>query len=309
MNPKEFDPDKFIDREFELGLFQELLTFNDTARILAIKDGSGTGKSQLLKKLEHYCRTIKPRIPVSLIACDQLGDRSPLFLTRKIFEHLSSVVSFDSYSSLDKARISGDFNAFGALSKIEGSVHLRDVDFLGAIKPKIAGVIHETEIAVANIFATTASLSEDQEKLAQEEVIDAFFRDLKGHCSNRPVVLMFDSYEKGGEILATWFEEFLLERHFFSGGPSKLLLVLAGQESPRFHALWPKEDCDLLVKSVDRLGRWTKEHVEQCLRVNGFKYESDHVELLHKFIETLNAPPSDVVNIMQVYIHKKESAQ
>lgn len=43
-----FDPTKFINREFEQELFEGLLRFEDEARILAIQDGGGMGKSQLL---------------------------------------------------------------------------------------------------------------------------------------------------------------------------------------------------------------------------------------------------------------------
>jgi hypothetical protein len=309
MSRNRFDPEKFIDREFELELFQELLSCNGTTRILAIKDRSGTGKSQLLKRLDHYCRTIKPRIPVSLIPWDQLPDRSPIFLTSKIFEHLSALgVSFDTYSNLDNARIRGDLNAFGAWSKIDASVHLCGVDFAAAHNPKIAGVIYEMpSVQVANIYSSGGILSPDQQRMAQAEVINAFFHDLNAYCSDHPVVLMFDSYERGGEELQTWLEKYLLERSFFSFKPSKLLLVLAGQRNPQFHSMWPKADCDLLVRSVDRLGKWSKKDIEQFLRVNGFKCDPAHVEVLLNCIETLDVPLSGVVDLMQLYKSMNES--
>ena len=81
MAEKNFDPKKFIDREFEQELFEELLQLKDNARILAIQDDKGgMGKSQLLEQFKYRCRTVKPRTPVSLIALDQLPGDSPLDL-------------------------------------------------------------------------------------------------------------------------------------------------------------------------------------------------------------------------------------
>jgi hypothetical protein len=37
---KRFDPRKFIDREFEQEIFEELLMFTDISRILAIREGA-----------------------------------------------------------------------------------------------------------------------------------------------------------------------------------------------------------------------------------------------------------------------------
>jgi hypothetical protein len=65
---KRFDPRKFIDREFEQELFADLLLLKDDARILAIRDKGGMGKSHLLEKFQYRCRTNRPqRIPISLV--------------------------------------------------------------------------------------------------------------------------------------------------------------------------------------------------------------------------------------------------
>ena len=69
-----FDPKKFFDRDAELKEFEKLLEFNLHTRVLALQIAGGNGKSQLLEKLGHRCRTGKPRVPVSLIALDQLDD-------------------------------------------------------------------------------------------------------------------------------------------------------------------------------------------------------------------------------------------
>ncbi len=59
---KSFDHRRFIDREFEQELFEELLRFSDEARLLTIGDRGGMGKSQLLQMFQYRCRTAsRPR--------------------------------------------------------------------------------------------------------------------------------------------------------------------------------------------------------------------------------------------------------
>lgn len=90
---EKFDPTTFIDRESEQELFEELLSLHTDAQILAIRDAGGTGKSHLLERFRHRCRTVKPRTPVSLVKLDQLPSRSPLDLVRIVVNDLST---FDS---------------------------------------------------------------------------------------------------------------------------------------------------------------------------------------------------------------------
>ena len=91
MTERNFDLEKFIDREFEQELFEDLLRLRDDSRVLAIRAGGGMGKSSLLEKFQYRCRVIKPRIPVSLVALDQLPDASPLVMLRQIVEHFSKL--------------------------------------------------------------------------------------------------------------------------------------------------------------------------------------------------------------------------
>lgn len=278
---KEFDPEKFIDREFEQELFEKLLGFDTSARILAIKDRGGTGKSQLLERLRYRCRTVKPRTPVSLIALDQLPDDSPLLFTRRVSHQLAnSGISFDTYTKLERARAGGHFVPFA----IAGSS------------------CHE----IANVITTPTGLSEDQDRIAQEEVIRAFFDDLQEYCFEHPVVIILDSYERCRDALRTWIEEYFLEQYFFTQPASRLILVLAGQENPKFHSRWSREDCDSVVRSVNKLGVWTKEHVEECLEAHGFNYMSEHIDVIYGFIQTMNAPLSAVVQLMQTYLGNKD---
>lgn len=104
MLDKSFDPKKFIDREFEQELFEELLQLNDDARILAIRDAGGMGKSQLLQKFQYRCRTAqRPRTPVALIDLGQLPDSSPLALVQQMEKEFSSFsLQFSNFLSIRK---------------------------------------------------------------------------------------------------------------------------------------------------------------------------------------------------------------
>ncbi|MEK7728578.1 MAG: hypothetical protein AAB354_09205, partial [candidate division KSB1 bacterium] len=68
---KHFDPTKFIDREFESELFEELLKFESPARILTICDKGGMGKRQLLEKSLVFAAERLTRMLVPLRAASQ----------------------------------------------------------------------------------------------------------------------------------------------------------------------------------------------------------------------------------------------
>jgi hypothetical protein len=108
---KRFDPRKFIDREFEQELFADLLLLKNDARILAIRDKSGMGKSHLLKIFQYRCRTNRPdRIPISLVELDQLPDNSPLALIKLIVQHLATFdIACPKFTHNNSMRLSADF--------------------------------------------------------------------------------------------------------------------------------------------------------------------------------------------------------
>jgi hypothetical protein len=378
MTSKEFDPQKFIDREFEQELFEDLLLFNDRARILAIRDAGGMGKSQLLEKFHYRCRTVKPRTPVSLIALDQLGGSTPLFLVRKIREHLSAYgIEFPSFTRYEAARMSADFDlisesvfrdgplgivargdvfsryerGLGLLMNRFGSAHIRYTELLtyeqrlaenisearrhgdtGDRRAERAVVVEQLNLlASAELRLTfnelcggsspepfaqargprqpewagarstrSVELTPDQELVAQEVSIQALFDDLRPVCAERPVVLLIDAYEKGSDALKDWLVEYLLERQFFDleRRPARLLLVVAGRDIPAFNRHWSAEDCRSIVRSVDELGKWTRDHVEECLRVHGFAYEPKDVDAFHHLIDR-GIPPSQMIQMAQ----------
>lgn len=302
MADKKFDPQKFIDREFEQELFEELLQLKDSARILAIRDSGGMGKSQLLQKFQYRCRTARrPRTPVSLVDLGQLPDNSPLGLVQQIEKELTAFLKFPTFAQLETARRAHDFTT------IRGAVDLRGADLHGA-EMRVAGVM--TNIAQAGpvtVHAAPSTFTDEQQAMARDLCVQAFLEDLAGHCRQQLVVIIFDGFEHCHVNLQTWLLDHFLEPHCFdlARRPAQLLVVLAGRELPRFEAHWPADDCALLVKSVRALGKWTATHVEECLRVHGFCYTERQLKLFCEMIE-MGVPPAQVVQTMETLLPARE---
>lgn len=295
MTKKEFDPRKFIDRDFERELFEDLLTCDDQARILAIEDAGGMGKSELLRHFQYRCRTVKPRTPVSLIALDQLPDNSPLTLIQEIAKDLTAFsLDFPTFEAADQARLAYDFTV------ISGTVDLSHADLSQVQGVDAAGVINKADtIQEVNIHGRAAFTPEQQAK-AQETCVKAFLDDLKSCADQQTVVLMLDAYERCDPDLQTWLRENLLERHYFDldQRPARLFLVLAGRTLPNFTLYWAIEDCKAIVQSIESLSKWTAQHVEECLCVHHFNYTPDQLEAFIKMIE-IGLPPSQIMQAMQ----------
>jgi hypothetical protein len=305
MADKKFDPTKFIDRTFEQGLFEDLLQFKDSdnTRILAICDKGGMGKTQLLRKLEYRCRTVKPRMPVSLIDLEELRDNNPLTLVKKAVQDLVPFgLALPNFLKYDIARRSGDF------SPILSSIYLEGA-YLRAGSIKMAGSmanVEGNETVNLNITSTgIGTLNPEQQAIADEVCIRAFFDDLKEHCRERAVVLLFDAYDKCGETLKEWILHTLLATHFFdlNKRPARLVLVVAGREKPEFEMNWVREDIEAVVKSR-QLGKWEKGDVEECLKVNRFIYEANQLELFWTMIQE-GLPPSFVFDAMQSILRRE----
>lgn len=289
---KEFDPSKFIDREFEQELFEELLEFRGTQRILAIEDRGGTGKSHLLEHFRYRCRTVQPRTPVSLIALDQLVDETPLTLIDTIIDHLSSFrIEFPLYIKHESARVSGDF------STILGSIYLQGATFEKAIDVRVSGVaVDRAEVVNVGSF----SWSPDKDKVARKVIIQAFFDDLRECSTQIPIVIILDGFEKINPELQKWITDVLINNLFFDAENQcpLLLLVIAGKVIPKFSNYWSKDDCERIVSSINGLTMWTREHLEDCLKIHGFKYEEEDLNALYRLIER-GLPPSEVIQTIQ----------
>jgi len=299
MSPDRFDPRKFIDRTFEQEIFEELLRLKDQARILAIRDAGGMGKTHLLHRFQYRCRTAnQPRIPVSLVALDQLPDDSPLALAQQIAKELSGFsLEFPTFTAYETARNAYDF------STIRGAVDLRGADLRQA-QVTSAGVMAKIEQAgTVTVTGTTATFTPEQQAMAHEICVRAFLEDLAAHSHQQLVVIMLDAYEKCDPNLQDWLLHHFLGPYCFDAArrPAQLVTVIAGREIPDFELYWSPGDCDTTVKSVRALSKWTADHVEECLRVYGFSYNEQQLKLFCDMIE-MSLPPSQVVEAMRTIL-------
>jgi hypothetical protein len=296
MTIKPFDPTRFIDREFEQEIFEGLLRLDDYARVLTICDKGGMGKSQLLEKFQYRCRVAKPRIPVCLVSLSDVSDGSPLTFIRAAIRQLETFgVAFPNFKQIESARVSADFMS------IRASIYLEGASFKDARDVRIGGTMINLDRAeMVEVRASSVELTVEQERIARDVCIKAFFDDLRAACAERTIVLLIDAYERGAGELHTWLIEQLFEQLVFDldQRPARLVLVVAGRELPHFAHYWASEECARMMRSVQQLSQWQRHHVEECLRIHGFRYSNVDVDMLHHCIQR-GVPPSQVIQIIQ----------
>jgi hypothetical protein len=294
MTERNFELEKFIDREFEQELFEKLLGLSDESRILAIRASGGMGKSSLLEKFQYRCKVIKPRIPVSLVALDQLPDASSLAVIRQIVQQLSRLgADFPMFNKNESDRIAGDFLSIRAFLDLDKAsfryakdVHIRGINVERAERVSISG--------------EAPKLTAEQDTLAQGASVNAFFTDLEQYCQEHTAVIMLDAYERCNKQLQHWILEHFLEQLCFDmeQRPGRLVVVLAGRELPTFELQWAMEDCSRIVRSVKQMSTWERRHVEECLRVHDYDYTPEIIDSFYRLVQ-VGLPPSQVVQAIQ----------
>lgn len=296
MMRKDFDPRKFIDREFEQQLFENMLELASPTRILAIRDQGGMGKTQLLEKLQYRCRITRPRrVPVCLLSLDEFPSDAILPVLQSIERQLSSFgLDFHNFRRLENARLSADFLS------IRSSINLEGALFEGTNDTRIAAMMFNTErIERMNVSISHIDLTPEQDAVAQDVIIRAFYADLRRHCTQGLIVFLIDAYEKCNPGIHHWLYHDLLEQLYFHPGrhPESLILVIAGRDIPPFDMHWPIEECNQVVCTVQKLSRWERRHIEECLRVHGFTYEISDLDSFQRLVE-IGIPPSQIVQLI-----------
>lgn len=296
MNSKAFDPYKFIDREFEQEQFENLLEKRGSLRVLTICDQGGTGKTHLLEKFHYRCRIARPRrIPVCLLSLDAFPSDAILPLIQAMERQLGNFgLEFTHFRSIENARLAADFMS------IRSSIYLEGARFEGARDVRISGTVFAPErVERMDVRMSQVELTPEQDAVAQDVSIKAFYDDLRKHCAQGPLVVLLDGYEKSSRGVRNWLEQDFLERLFFDPErrPDVLILVIAGREMPVFHQRWSPEECSEVVCTVQQLGRWERRHIEECLRVHEFAYEAADLDSFYRLVE-LGIPPSQIVQLI-----------
>jgi hypothetical protein len=265
-----FDPDAFIDRVNERDLFNRLLRLEGPARVITIKDGKDKGKSELLRLLHFYCEH-RDDVPCALVALDEHDHvhEAVHYIAREL---RAWGIALDSFREAERRRL--DATAPNVSIDIDGTV---DADAISGGRQ--AGAI------VGDINVNAGAIDEDSQEDLRGQAVEAFAQDLCAAASEKPVVLLFDGFEKSGRELERWLPRFLKARVFDADGRAeKLIVVIAGQTVPtpamREHL---KETYDDVVWSLDQLSLWARDDVIAFLERNGFagRYDDEDVDWIH----------------------------
>jgi hypothetical protein len=284
-----FDPGTFINREAEQELFEELLAFQDDARVLTILAPAGMGKSILLKKFRHNCKWFHdPPILTSLVPLDQLSEQTPFTLITKVENDLIKFadevgleVRFPRFERLNDALRAKDFVPFLTIR----DRRLHDI-----------GIKSRTEGTSAG---SSESWSAAKDDIARRECIKAFCEELYQIASAQPVIVLLDSWERSDSDLQEWILARVVRPLCFDleNRPAKFGLVLAGRELPDFRQRVGGEAYNRLVKSVMSLRLWEERHVRAFLQAHGYE-DLIHVnEAIKKLTEASEGNLGEVIRL------------
>lgn len=258
-------PDHFINRKVEKDIFQSLLQFKDEARLLAIEDKEGTGKSSLLKMLRYQSFYLYKK-PVSIIFLEESTINSKFIFIERLRKGFGTRGKFTNFDALNKARVNKRSATFAPSSvSVSGTVDARNAA-LGGSGHQLAGVMINAPGTV--VVNPAADWSSEQEEFARDECTKGFLADLKS--IDETTVVLLDSYERCSLELKEWIlEEFLWRLCFRPERPAHLVLVLAGRELPDLEAMLEQSQYKQLVRS-SVLSMWEEEHVRAFLKVHGY---------------------------------------
>lgn len=268
MPSQEFNPANFINRVAERELFQELLQLKHDARLLAIEDKEGTGKSTLLTMLKY--QTLYTYVkPVSFVSLEEPTINSPFVFIERLRKGFGTRVKFENFDALNQARVN-KVSARLAFSPttISGSLDARDSVLTGSGIEMAGTMVKTTGTVVVN---PNPIWSAEQEDYAREECIKGFIKDLKSIGGEPAVVALLDSYEQCNLELKDWIVNEFLWPMCFSDEPrpTRLILVLAGRDLPKFEKMLSQPKYEQFVRSKE-LSRWEEEHVKDFLKVHGY---------------------------------------
>ena len=255
-----------------------MLQLADEARVLAIRDKGGMGKSSLLEWFAYHCRWSGDVLACSLTSLSEHTDHTPYGLISTIRSGPFENLDFPRYDELDHARADSDFRPF----RPRGGVGVANT---GAVSGgMVAGVIERAFGGDVQSYTEAArTWTTSQEALARPLLVDAFFEDLAELTSDKPIAIMLDAFEKCHEPLRSWVRDRLLREHVF-GDEARchgLVVVLAGHDLPEITEL-PDHVHSRFVRSIESLSNWEREHVCDFLRLYQFDPDDEVVDFIQQ---------------------------
>jgi hypothetical protein len=294
MSIETFDMRTFVNRDGEIALFEEMLSLNTDRRLLAIRDKQGTGKSHLLLKFHSLCRIPQFRVPVSLVASDQLSDKSPFGIVEIMAKDLQRRgIDLTVFNTFNRARLAEDFSFF---TSVRAQLDIHGSSFENASDVRIASIIVEYAKEV-NLQPT--NFTSDMRKNVREWCIQAFFADLRRICTQRPVVLMIDTIDNDQErcppLIWQWIHNDLFDQYLYRSPDEDLhlILILAGRD-----VRLPDESEIQYFEQLISLSNWSRLHIEAYLQARDFTYSRDQVDVFEA-MALQRIPPKVIVDAIE----------
>jgi hypothetical protein len=284
-----------IDRREERARFKQILA-QKAARLVTIRDKSGSGKSRLLEEFRAQCGWDVPA-SLSLVSIETI--RTPFDLVRLVVDGFGHD-RFVRFRELDVKRLAKSFDAFAAGPG--GVVHVGQSVSGNAV---VAGQIGVVAQAGAHVTVEAAAVAQEwssaHEDIAREKCVGVFFEELHELASDSAVVILLDEFEgcKEDDVRA-WIEGEFLRNVLAGKQGSALVVVIAGHHVPDLRE--PLGDRhDDLVYVIPELSKWLRTDIVDFLReVTGEDPEPAAVDFIEMMLSK-GDPVEKVVNVVKAY--------
>lgn len=293
-------PNDHCDRHSEQAQFEQMVRQQATERLLIISDVGGTGKSSLLRKLQHNCsfrmKDIAAGVPSSLIELKSLDQNLEPFgfisllvkgFTVRGQKFQGPFMGFNKFVSALEQRDFGPFDTAG-LVQPQGFATLVSINPTAVQGGSVVGMsIKADRVTINEAPPVRSEFTPDQLMRAKERCVEAFFEDLTTLCAERPAVIFLDTWEGCVEELRTWIFGTMLGDKVFHRDrerrPKHLTVVIAGQ--PRTTTirtgLKVSDFADLFdteaefcagVRAIEALATdWEDDNVQTLMRTHGYE--------------------------------------
>jgi hypothetical protein len=242
-------PENVVDRSDEQTVFRRLAAFEMPARVLLLQGESNHGKSCLLRRLEYNCRSeLQPQLrAVALVDLSEMGDQRPVAFAYHVRTLLRTRagITFPAFEELVRTwsgraapgPAAGPLGMPGSGGK--NAVNAPSSNIGG--NATVAGQMFRAETMNFNVGAGTPL-----DPLAEDDLAEAFIKDLAELAAVQPVVVMIDHFDTCRGMLREWIENQLVT---LCGPDGQLLLVVAGKDVP-YHANDDERITKLEVRSL-----------------------------------------------------------
>jgi hypothetical protein len=262
------DETKLVDREEEWTVLSDMLFRRVAQRVLVVSDGSGVGKTDLLRKLRLICDRDYD-VPVALVYLgDFTGYQDEFAIVECMHKALKSTgAALTGFDKVNSARGLGNTTAFLKQLDAHGMVDLQNAVVQGAAK--VAGMMVNIDKADAVILP---EWSPEIDTFAKGLCVDAFLQDLESYTREKPMALLFDDLEKVDEALRSWILKEIVRRRALAPETGGLLVVVvAGQDAEDLVYGRLPRDQHGSVRTIGASVRWSEADFRTFLVANGFE--------------------------------------